>query len=564
LKDQLSQELGVRDTGQFVCEREVVWRGTRRTAEVVFANVHDRDELPDVQFTPTVPGQDRILLDYPFDDPHRSPADDLNRVAALRQVGVEADTVRLAATLPLRAEGRPARPAAEDPLPAGAGPAERLREHPVQRRQDARPAPVAAQRDTLTSQLTAALRQVYGIARADESAVGAQVGEEGHVHSVRPGHRPRLAGGAGFEHNLLALADGLFDAMYPKHPNFDPAGNRRAVTAGELRTVLGWVNRAAEQRGRVEVDRAQLPLVRRIAHPLELGEVSDGPFNLSTEWRRRIDQQVAAHPDERGERGDYRVEDIRRWIAALGYTGLDRPVSSLIIATYALLADRAWLLNGAPLATAPDLERIGAGHTLRAQPLPTAAEFSAARERAAEIFGVHVSDVLVARTVARLAGDIQAKLAELKPAVDGVRAALRAHARRLGMSPETPADGRVAAARDAADLTDRLARAADSTEFVRQLATAGAASVPARSLGAAISSAPRTLAALETAEWSREAIADAASRVCLPDVDDRALRGLKFSEALPYRLATATLAARLADVPHAAAVLGEPSRFVGG
>jgi ATP-dependent Lhr-like helicase len=47
----------------------------------------------------------------------------------------------------------------------------------------------------------------------------------------------------------------------------------------------------------------------------------------------------------------------------------------------------------------------------------------------------------------------------------------------------------------------------------------------------------------------------------LPDVDDKALAGLKFSDALPRHLAVATLAARLADLDHAAVVLGEPVRF---
>jgi ATP-dependent Lhr-like helicase len=55
--------------------------------------------------------------------------------------------------------------------------------------------------------------------------------------------------------------------------------------------------------------------------------------------------------------------------------------------------------------------------------------------------------------------------------------------------------------------------------------------------------------------------ADAAERLCLPDMDPRALAGLKFNEALPERLATATLAARLADVDSAALVLAEPARF---
>ena len=48
-------------------------------------------------------------------------------------------------------------------------------------------------------------------------------------------------------------------------------------------------------------------------------------------------------------------------------------------------------------------------------------------------------------------------------------------------------------------------------------------------------------------------------RLCLPEVDEKALTGLKFSEALPRHLAVATLAMRLAD--HAQAVLMESARF---
>ena len=59
----------------------------------------------------------------------------------------------------------------------------------------------------------------------------------------------------------------------------------------------------------------------------------------------------------------------------------------------------------------------------------------------------------------------------------------------------------------------------------------------------------------------KAATGDAADRLCLPEIDERALAGLKFSEALPTRLATATLAARLADLTSAATVLGESVRF---
>jgi ATP-dependent Lhr-like helicase len=65
-----------------------------------------------------------------------------------------------------------------------------------------------------------------------------------------------------------------------------------------------------------------------------------------------------------------------------------------------------------------------------------------------------------------------------------------------------------------------------------------------------------------THEMWKAGTVDAADRLCLPDVDQRALAGLKFNEALPERLATATLAARLADLDSAAQVLAEPARFM--
>ncbi|UIX35039.1 DEAD/DEAH box helicase [Streptomyces sp. GQFP] len=62
-------------------------------------------------------------------------------------------------------------------------------------------------------------------------------------------------------------------------------------------------------------------------------------------------------------------------------------------------------------------------------------------------------------------------------------------------------------------------------------------------------------------EW-KKAAAEAAEHLCLPAVDPRAVAGLKFSAALPPRLAEATVAARLADLDGATAVLREPVRFV--
>lgn len=60
-----------------------------------------------------------------------------------------------------------------------------------------------------------------------------------------------------------------------------------------------------------------------------------------------------------------------------------------------------------------------------------------------------------------------------------------------------------------------------------------------------------------TPEMWKGASTDAVERLCLPEIDRDALTGLKFSEALPEWLATAALAARLADIEAAATVLGQ-------
>ncbi|MGW0571962.1 DEAD/DEAH box helicase [Streptomyces tauricus] len=61
-------------------------------------------------------------------------------------------------------------------------------------------------------------------------------------------------------------------------------------------------------------------------------------------------------------------------------------------------------------------------------------------------------------------------------------------------------------------------------------------------------------------EW-RAARDNVGENLVLPDVDRRAVHGLKFSATLPERLAVATVAARLADFESARSVLGESTRF---
>ena len=291
----LGARSGSRDSGEFVSRREFVWRGTRRTAEFVFANVRDQADVPDLQFTPEMPGNVRFVLDYPF-DPGFSPADDVLRVTRLRRAGVEAATV---VWIPLHlTEQRSAqlgRLLKIDYLLER----DRLEEYAADLSADLRlrmRQQLLVLRENLSSQLRAALAQAYGIARPDPGTVRADLDDGMTLQSLLPDFEPRLAGGASFEQNAQLLVDGLFATLHPRHPDFDPARTGRAITLADLRTTLGWITKAMETgERRTVVEAKQLPVVRRIVHGLELGEVGDGPLTLSVDWRRRIDQQAAVH-----------------------------------------------------------------------------------------------------------------------------------------------------------------------------------------------------------------------------------------------------------------------------
>jgi hypothetical protein len=495
LKSRLWEGLKVVDKGAFVCERELVWRGSKRTAEFVFGNVRDRSALPDAHFQPEVKGRIRFVLDYPFDEDKRYPSDDLARVEELRRGGLRADTL---VWLPDHFSEARSKQFGRLLKIEYLLERDRLEDYAGHLTSDQRGRvrnQLVAQKETITSELTNVLHQLYGIGSGDPGNIDVGVPDGQHLVCLNPDLRkPRLHAGAGFDYNVLALADELFGKIYPRHPDLDTAGTRKAVTNGELKTVLSWMTRAAQDGGRrVVVDRERLALLRRIVHPLELGEVHDGPLVLSTDWQRRIEQQAAQHKVT----GDFAVEDIRRWIEESGWTGLDKNVGNLIIAGYALLSDRVWVLNGSVAAGPPDLERIGAGWALRAQPMPTEQEFAAARMRAGKIFGVHVPETLFAGNVTTLAAKVKERAKRAESPVRGVQRSLERRAGTLGLAgPDAP---RARSARHAADLVARMVSAQDGTPLLRELAAA-AYDVGDEVLGAAVGSAETVLAALD-GDW---------------------------------------------------------------
>ncbi|MEU2179641.1 hypothetical protein [Streptomyces thermolilacinus] len=501
VRDRLWDLIGVRE-GEFVEEKEIVWRGTKRTAEFYFGNVADTRKVSDEHFTPSTRGNIRFVVDYPFDeDDDRYPTFDFQRVEKLRSEGVTAPTL---VWLPdFFSEQRKAQLGRLmrinfllernrlDDYTRNYAPDDRVKA----RRQ------LELGRDTLTSTLVEALGEVYGISAPTEGTTSATVVDGRHVLSLQPEFpRPELEGGKTFADNVLHLADGMFAALYDKHPDFgtDRAGARKAITVSELRTALRWITRAMDEDGRVEVDRNDLDTVKRIVEPLELGTVHDGPLVLRADWRTRINQAAA----QNGQRDLLKVEDIRRWITQepLGYKGLDPQIVNLLIAAYALLDDRAWVRYSERPEPTPDLPAIGPGWKLRAQPLPDKEVYEAAREHAGRLFGVPSKPQPYARNVNSLAEGVRAKVEEFEGNVSGVRGALERHASLLGLDGPGPTP-RTATLREAQALLARLSRHDnDATALVKELA-AVTHDTPARELAHTMEQAGDVLRALDATDW---------------------------------------------------------------
>ena len=89
IRSMVWEELGLRDDGAFETQTSVTWRGTQRAVDVLMENVSDTERTPTRRFQAD-PGTIRMVIDYPFDEGNRFPADDVIRVNELKdQLGDE-------------------------------------------------------------------------------------------------------------------------------------------------------------------------------------------------------------------------------------------------------------------------------------------------------------------------------------------------------------------------------------------------------------------------------------------------------------------------------------------
>lgn len=402
LRELIFEQMGIRDNNDLFTTYEFVWRGTKREVEVVYENVR---EMADDRLR----GRDgswTLVVDYPFDDLNRSPADDLQRVRNYR--GGETRTlVWLPSFFSDKTMRDLARLVVLDYLLTG----ERFNENAGHLAQvDRVPARALAknQRDQLYQRIRQCLEVAYGIATEPRDAIESRLAPEEQLQSLDTTLSPRTPVGANLKDAFEALLEQLFAHQFPAHPLFDAE-----IKTTVLKKILPDLERAIEapnHRILVE-DRAQRQLIRSIANPLRLGEMGETHFVLGQHWKAHFAQSQAR------EGCPYSVKKLREWINQPNAMGLPTEVQNLIIQIFAGQTNRTFVFRGAPYQ--PTLESIQDDAELREQTLPPTADWERAVARAGSLFGLTPAVTLNAANTTRLAEMLQTAARDLRDPVNG-------------------------------------------------------------------------------------------------------------------------------------------------
>ncbi|MFI9462622.1 BREX-2 system ATPase PglY [Streptomyces xiamenensis] len=483
-------------------ELHFLWRGTNRTAEVVFGEIANPDELPDEQFAPAQQDQWRLLIGLPYRESEYGSADDLNRMRAMRErPGVPSRTV---AWLPAQLSAGRYQDfqrlvvidyALADPRRFDTMYAQHLN---ADNRARAK-ALLESQRQALLKNMKDAFRQAYGCAEKKVGEVDVGFGE--HFKALPDVPEPRVSIGQSLAGAVRHVVGGLLAHQFPAHPDLDPDGTGTAFRTGDVRTVFGHIRAASESRDRrAEIPARDRSAMRRIAVPLELGEQKEAYFRLSTRWVDHFALQARADgvgPD------DLTVVRLTEWLDRPEPRGLEPLLAHLVIAAFAEQDDRVWVRSGALLDPAPEPAAVRVQDALRSQPLPEEESWAEAGRRCWDIFGERPPALRRGRLVHQFARQLTERARTFQPdAVDLVRQ-LEEHAPLLGLDGADDA-GRLSVARRSRDLLTELSGmdrgaaggAAAATRIISAFAAFDLGGVSAGRYGASLKQAKAVASAL--------------------------------------------------------------------
>lgn len=404
LRDLLIDMLEMKGGDSLSPQLDLIWRGTQRSVDVVFANVRNVDELPDESFRAGT--NPKLLIDFPWDVGDFRPSDDRARVDTYRRDRpAEWTAVWLPNFLSAASQTLLGKLVRLDYILTGET-FERLAGHLSPSDRPLARAQLANEQAATLERVRAIVRQAYAIEQPQTGAVDSQLQPGDQFISLDPALNLRPPTGTSMRDYSTGLADQLFAYRYPKHPDFTDK-----IATADLRHTLTHVTAALGQpNGRLEnVEATMRRVLTKVAGPLRLGTMHAAHFVVDLQhWLDLVERR-------RAETGTVTltVRVMRSWLDGADTPsdrrGLTTEVADLVILAVAVATDRSFVDSGKPVAK-PDIGRLGLDWELRSEELPTDEVWAEALRRADHVGIVAASSLRSAAAVADLNEKIHGEL----------------------------------------------------------------------------------------------------------------------------------------------------------
>lgn len=422
IRQMLFKSLGIPEQDEMFMSHNFLWRGSRRSCDVLFTNVRS---LPDESLRST--GDWKLILDFPFDTEGHSPTEDLDRVEKFREKNEKQRTlVWLPSFFSPRTQTELAKLVIIDRLLLGNNLDQHSKHLSLEDRQTARLL-LQNQQSALAQRLLQAVEAAYAI--RSEPTPGtldpAYDMSESHFQSLFPTLALQRPVGANLGEALEHLLDQALSHQFPKHPKF----GQEIKPGKDLRQTLEVCQEAIRSNdNRVFVEDKGLRLkLRNVCNPLDLGQMSETHFVLSTDWKNHFNKMLGQsgqpHPT---------VADMRRWTNLPDERGLAREIQNLLVLVYADQTNRSFMRYGGNYT--PSLDDLPDELELLEQTLPDSRDWQEACTRAADVLGHGISKLLNASNLATLAEKMKESITEFKADCDSLPDRLQQKLRDLGVN----------------------------------------------------------------------------------------------------------------------------------
>jgi hypothetical protein len=496
VRDLLAEELGV-STDQLMQSTTLLWRGVKRQADLVFANVRDTAELNDASFASTGSSW-KIVVDFPFDDEGHTPHEDLARVTRLRELGNEWRTlcwIPSFFTAEMRAQlGALVRLNHLLPVPGQSSErfVEATRHLSPEARESARPQ-LEAQQNAARSRLLAVLKQAYGLGTPDAAVLDSSHALADHFSSLLSGFTVRPPVATSLREALDKVFEQALEHSYPAAPLIDAE-----VRPADIRTVREVCDEAlvAADRRIPQVATTDRKVMARIANPLRLGVQSEQAFvlDVSQRWETHFTRKLAERARS-GADGQATVAELRSWIDDPVPMGLTKELQNLVLIVWAAATDRIFTDHGGPARVA--IDSLGDHYEVVAQDLPDDASWATAIDRAHRVLGLAgLPAEPSAVALAKLSGALANVASEHLGAVDSLGGELATLTALVGVDDAA----RVTTSEHAVQLLAAVASAGSDLDRVQAFVAADLSPSP-EAIGSSIKSAAAitaTIAGIDT------------------------------------------------------------------